>query len=152
MKIRRNIILALILTFSIIAISSCRHGWHGKAYHGHPDRMVEKIADDLDLNDAQKGKLIDFKEELAVKKDEMRAGHSKIKAAFIDELKSDSFNEDRIKEIIDREQAMIDEVLDLFVDRLGEFHAELSPEQRVKLAAKVEKMKGHKHGWHGCKK
>ncbi|MBE9503423.1 MAG: Spy/CpxP family protein refolding chaperone [Proteobacteria bacterium] len=152
MKKIRNIIFALIVILSLVAISSCRHGWHGKGYHGHPDRMVEKIAADLDLNDAQKTKLIDFKDELAGKKDEMRAGHSKVKEAFIDELKSNSFNEERIKEIIDREQAMIDEIIDLFVDRLGEFHAVLTAEQRVKLAAKVDKMKGRKHGWHGCEK
>lgn len=152
MKTKGNIIIIIILLASIITIASCRHGRHSKAYHGCPDSMIETISTDLDLNDAQKGKLIEFKDELVSKKDKMRTGHLELKEALVAELKSDSFNEDRIKTLLDREQALLDEVTDLFVDRLGEFHSVLTPEQRVMLAAKVEKMKRHKQGWKRCYK
>ena len=54
------------------------------------------------------------------------------------ELRKEEINPENLKDLIDQKRAQMDEIIDLAVVRLIEFHKTLSAEQREKLAAKLE--------------
>jgi Spy/CpxP family protein refolding chaperone len=51
----------------------------------------------------------------------------------------------RVKAVIAERRAQMDEIVDLIVVRLAEFHKTLTPEQKEKLIAKIETFKKWHH-------
>lgn len=139
------VLLALIALSSIFIFSGCQHKHRGWSHGNDGGKMIEKIAKEIDLNKIQKEQLNLFHNELFAKKNEMQESRAAIRDIFLAELKSDNFNEERVRGIIENEKAKLDEIINLFVTRVSEFHSTLTPEQKVKLVDKIEKMKDHKH-------
>ena len=55
------------------------------------------------------------------------------------QLSGNTIDTVRVKTLIAEHRAGMDDVIDLVVDRMAEFHATLLPEQREKLVSKLEK-------------
>jgi Spy/CpxP family protein refolding chaperone len=140
------------LTFALIGVfisgalifTGCRsHSHEGKA-----EFMVDYIAETLDLTNGQRAQLDGIKEEFIAKAKEMHAQKEAMHAEFMAELRKETIDPENLKDLIAQKRAQIDEIIDLAVVRLVEFHKTLSPEQREKLAAKVEYFhEKHQHRW-----
>jgi len=118
----------------------CRHG-HNQAEH--LDFVFNYLEDVLDLDTVQQAKLAEIKKELTAKADSLKASREKMQPIFKEQLAADKIDTKVIKEAIAVHRQQLDGVIDLAIDRLAEFHALLTPAQRQKLLAKLEK-------WHKC--
>jgi Spy/CpxP family protein refolding chaperone len=130
--------LAAILLV-MVGLSACGH-WH-KSPEDKANWVVKKISSELDLTDTQKAELEKMKKEYLQKRKDLNIGITQdqkneivtqIKSAKIDEPKMDKMFEERAKSR---------QLLMQFLNKkFYEFHAILTPEQRKKLAERVEKL------------
>ena len=115
-----------VLISAALVFTGCRSDSH----QGKVEFMVDYISETLDLTDPQREQLDGIKEE------------------FMAELRKEQIDRQRIKELISQKRSQMDEIIDLAVVRLAEFHSTLTPEQREKLVAKLEYFrKKHQRRW-----
>jgi Spy/CpxP family protein refolding chaperone len=144
--VKKGLLIALICVFisGALVLTGCRSHSH----EGKVEFMVDYIAETLDLTDPQREKLDGIKEEFMARAKEMHAQKEAMHAEFMAELRKDDINPENLKGLIAQKRAQMDEMLDLAMTRLVEFHKTLSPEQREKLVAKIEWFHNkHNHHW-----
>jgi len=144
--LKKGLYLTLIafLLISIAGFAGCRrHSPYQKA-----EFMVDYVSETLDLNESQKAHLDLIKEELLEKGVQMRADKATMHAELITQLRSEEIDQDRLKSMVTAHKVKMEELIDLAIVKLAEFHKTLSPEQREKLVAKLESFKKwHGRGW-----
>jgi predicted transcriptional regulator len=69
---------------------------------------------------------------------EMHAQKEAMHAELMAELRKEEISQDVLKDLIAQKREQMDEIVNLAMARLVEFHKTLSPEQREKLVAKIE--------------
>jgi len=137
--------LIAILVPGLLLFSGCRHkGHHGKAAYFIMDYIVET----LDLTEPQEAQLNEFKDELVEKGQDIRHKHRAFHDEIIVQIKSDTIDQQRLKDLIAENRAQMDEMISLMIARLAEFHQTLTPEQKAKLVNKLKNFKKlHGSGW-----
>jgi len=144
--VKKKVTIVLICVFISAALlfTGCRsHSPEGKA-----EFMADYIAETLDLNDGQRAQLDEIKEEFLAKAKEMHAQKEAMHAELVAELRKEDINQENLKGLIAQKRAQMDEIINLAMIRLVEFHKTLSPEQREKLVAKLEYFhEKHQHRW-----
>jgi len=144
--LKKGLYLTLIafLLISIAGFAGCRrHSPHQKA-----EFMVDYVSETLDLNESQKAHLDKIKDEMLEKGIQMRADKATMHAELITQLRSEEIDQDRLKSMVTAHKVKMEELIDLAIVKLAEFHKTLSPEQREKLVAKLESFKKwHGRGW-----
>jgi Spy/CpxP family protein refolding chaperone len=109
---------------------------------------VDYIAETLDLTDSQREQLDGIKEEFMAKAKEMNAQKEAMHAELMAELRKEEIDQENLKGLIAQKREQMDEIIELAVTRLVEFHKTLSVEQREKLVAKLEWFHNkHQHNW-----
>ena len=144
LKKRLTIVLICVFISAALLFTGCRsHSPEGKA-----EFMADYIAETLDLNDGQRAQLDEIKDEFLVKAKEMHAQKEAMHAELVAELRKEDINQENLKGLIAQKRAQMDEIINLAMIRLVEFHKTLSPEQREKLVAKIEYFhEKHQHKW-----
>jgi protein CpxP len=137
-----TLITGVILTVLII-LAACRskisHCWA----HGDPEKRAKwicnKITSELDLDDAQKVQLNRIKEEILAKHREFKSESKQDEHVqrFLTEVTKDSLDRNFLLEVTDEKMRQLDEMRAFLVDKLVEFHAMLTPEQKEKLTEKI---------------
>ncbi|MEJ2727307.1 MAG: Spy/CpxP family protein refolding chaperone [Deltaproteobacteria bacterium] len=144
--VKKHLTYVFICIFISAALlfSGCRsHSPDGRA-----EFMVDYIAETLDLNEEQRAQLEEIKEEFLSKAREMHSQKEAMHAELMAELRKETIDQQRLKELISQKREQMAEVMDLAVVRLAEFHKTLSPEQREKLVEKIEWFhEKHQHNW-----
>ena len=144
--VKKKVTIVLICVFISAALlfTGCRsHSPEGKA-----EFMADYIAETLDLNDGQRAQLDEIKDEFLAKAKEMHAQKEAMHAELVAELRKEDINQENLKGLIAQKRAQMDEIINLAMIRLVEFHKTLSPEQREKLVAKLEYFhEKHEHRW-----
>ena len=142
-------ILAVVVAVSagLIVFGCGKKKPHG--FEGRLGGMIDKISSSLDLNEEQKKKAAEIKEEILNKNKAIREGEDKkdreIEEAFSKQIKSDNFDEKAVNKLLDTKIAGMEDMRSFMVAELKKFHAVLTPEQRVKLS-EIMKELGPKHG------
>ena len=135
------ILLIGMLISGVALFSGCR-----RHSHGHKaEFMVDYISETLDLNESQQAQLDQIKDELMEKAQQMHADKESMHAELVAQLRSEEIDQMRVKAVIAEHRAQMDEILDLVVLRLSEFHKTLTSEQKEKLIAKIETFKKWHH-------
>ena len=144
--LKKRLYLSLIafLLIGVAGFAGCRrHSPHQKA-----EFMVDYVAESLDLNESQRAHLDQIKDELVEKGIQMRADKSAMYTELVAQLRSEEIDQDRLKAMVTDHKTKMEELIDLGIVRLAEFHKTLTPEQREKLVAKLESFKKwHGNGW-----
>ena len=110
--------------------------------------MVDYISETLDLDATQQAHLNQIKNELMEKAQQMRAGRASMYGEIIAQLRSEEIDQARVMAIIAEHRDQMNELIDLLVVRLAEFHKTLTQEQKEKLVAKIETFKKwHEDSW-----
>jgi len=117
-------------------------GCHHRGGHKGADFMVDYLTEVLDLTEGQEEMADAFKNEILSKAKEMHADKETMHAEIKAQLSSDAIDTERVKAMIVTHRKEMEVVMNLAVDRIAEFHASLSPEQRDKLIKKLEKWEG----------
>ena len=135
------ILLIGMLVSGVALFSGCR-----RHSHGHKaEFMVDYISETLDLNESQQAQLNQIKDEVMAKVQQMHADKESMHEELVAQLRSEEIDQVRVKAFIAEHRAKMDEVVDLIVVRLAEFHKTLTPEQKEKLIAKIETFKKWHH-------
>jgi Spy/CpxP family protein refolding chaperone len=135
-----HILLIALLVFGVAVFTGCRqHSYSRKA-----EFMEDYITEALDLNESQQAQLNQIKEELIDKARQMHANKESMHEELVAQLRSEEIDQVHVKAMIAEHRAQMDEIIDLMVVRLADFHKSLTPEQRDKLVAKIETFKK----WH----
>jgi Spy/CpxP family protein refolding chaperone len=135
------ILLIGMLVSGAALFSGCR-----RHSHGHKaEFMVDYISEALDLNESQQAQLDQIKDELMAKAKGMHADKESLHEELVTQLRSEEIDQVRVKAVIAEHREKIDEIIDLIVVRLAEFHKTLTPEQKEKLIAKIETFKKWHH-------
>jgi Spy/CpxP family protein refolding chaperone len=136
-----TILLIGMLISGVGLFSGCRR-------HSHSHKaefMVDYISETLDLNENQQEQLDQIKDELLTKAKDMHADKASMHEELVVQLRSEEIDQVRVKNLIAEHRAKMDEIVDLVVTRLSEFHQTLTPEQKEKLVAKIETFKKWHH-------
>lgn len=146
MKNRTLIVtLALaVLVTGALSVSAChRH----RSPTERADRMVGKIAKELDLDDAQKAKLDAVKQELLTARAEMRKQHEAILDEVLAQIPADRLNQAKLLQFVEQHQALQTRLAPGVVTKVAEFHASLTPKQKAEAAEHLkhfrERMQEH---------
>ena len=135
------ILLIGMLISGVALFSGCR-----RHSHGHKaEFMVDYISETLDLNESQQAQLDQIKDELMAKAQQMHADKESMREELVAQLRSEEIDQVRVKAVIAEHRAQMDEIVDLIVVRLAEFHKTLTPEQKEKLISKIETFKKWHH-------
>jgi Spy/CpxP family protein refolding chaperone len=144
--VKKGLSIALICVFisGALVLTGCR----APSHQGKVEFVVDYIAETLDLTDSQREQLDGIKEEFMAKAKEMHAQKEAMHAELMAELRKEEIDPENLKGLIAQKRAQMDEIINLAVARLVEFHKTLSLEQREKLVAKIEYFhEKHQHSW-----
>ena len=141
--VKKALYISLIglLVSGVAMISGCRRNSHGHK----AEFMVDYISETLDLNESQQAQLDGIKDELMAKAQGMHADKASMHAELVTQLRSEEIDQELVKAKIAEHRAKMDEIVDLIVVRLAEFHKTLTAEQKEKLIAKIETFKKWHH-------
>ncbi len=115
----------------------------------HVEWLSEKIADRLDLTTDQKSRLEEIVADVHEKRQEGRTWRKSARQDVINLVRQEQLEQKDIDRLVDMHRQHMDEVIAYLSDRIIEFHALLTPEQREKLAGEIEKHEpGH---WRQCR-
>jgi len=144
--VKKGLYLSLIafLLLSVAGFAGCRrHSPDQKA-----EFMVDYVSETLDLNESQKAHLDQIKEELLEKGSRMHTDKAAMHSELISQLRSEEIDQERLRAMVTEHRVKMEEMIDLAIVKLAEFHKTLTPEQREKLVSKLESFKKwHGHGW-----
>ena len=141
--VRKGLYILLIgmLISGVALFSGCR-----RHSHGHKaEFMVDYISEALDLNESQQAQLDQIKDELMAKAKGMHADKESLHEELVTQLRSKEIDQVRVMAVIAEHREKMDEIIDLVVVRLAEFHKTLTAEQKEKLIAKIETFKKWHH-------
>ena len=141
--IKKGLFISMValLIVGIAGLSGCRR--HSHAHKA--EFMVDYITETLDLNESQQEQLNQIKDEVMTEAKEMHANKESMHAELVAQLRSEEIDQALVKARIEEHRAKMDQIIDLLVVRIAEFHKTLTPEQKEKLVAKLETFKK----WHG---
>ena len=127
--IRTLTILSLIVVLGLgtTLFVGCNHRGHdrGAAF------ILDYMAESLDLNEDQQAMASSYKDETLAKVKSMHSEKKQMHDEIKTQLAGNSIDKLRVKALVAEHRAGMDEVIDLVVDKVAEFHATLSPEQRT---------------------
>ena len=135
------ILLIGMLISGVALFSGCRR--HSQGHKA--EFMVDYISEALDLNESQQAQLDQIKDELMAKAKGMHADKESLHEELVTQLRSEEIDQARVKAVIAEHREKMDEIIDLVVVRLAEFHKTLTAEQKEKLIAKIETFKKWHH-------
>jgi Spy/CpxP family protein refolding chaperone len=135
--------LVIILVIAIIfAMGGCRKKFAHGCFHSSPEKkadwVVNKITKELDLNEQQESKLNDIKKEILAKKGEYKNDHRQIFDTVVTEVRKENIDQVKIKMVFEDKHKNMEEMIPFVISKLSEFHSVLTPEQREKLANKMQ--------------
>ena len=135
------ILMVTLLIGGVAGFTGCRR--HSHAHKA--EFMVDYISETLDLTESQQEQLNQIKDEVMAEAKEMHANKESMHAELVAQLRSEEIDQALVKARIAEHRAKMDQIIDLLVVRIAEFHKTLTPEQKEKLVAKLETFKK----WHG---
>ena len=138
--------LTIIALIAVMGVGSalfvgCNHRGHdrGTAF------MLDYMSEALDLNEDQQAMASSYKDEIMAKVKSMHSEKKQMHDEIKTQLAGESIDKQRVKALVAEHRAGMDEVIELVVDKVVEFHTTLSLEQRTKLIAKLEKFEKRAH-------
>jgi periplasmic protein CpxP/Spy len=128
MKKKKGIlVITLIVVGSLFFFTACKPHSTKSAF------MLDYVSESLDLTTEQEKMLGDIKDEICEKMKELRGGKDDFHALLKEQLAGDKLDKEFIQQAIMEHRTKKDIIIDLAVDKLIDFHAQLTPDQRAKL-------------------
>lgn len=134
-KISYPVLFFVLTAFLITA------GCYRKPPEQRAETMVGKIAERLNLNDTQKTKLNAIKDEFLSKGKAVQKTRQETSDQMIALMRSPEIDQGELKALAEKNKAQMNDFVDFFAAKTVEFHDMLTPEQREKAAAEMERWK-----------
>jgi periplasmic protein CpxP/Spy len=135
------IIIGLI-ALVVLAACGCHHGRPRFHRCFSPERkakfVVKKVTKELKLNDQQKAELESMISDIHGKMETLHNGKGAAVNTLTDEIKKDTMDQTVLNTLFDDHVKTFNEVRVYATERFIKFHQLLTPEQRQKLAEKIQ--------------
>jgi protein CpxP len=141
---KRTIILITSGVLLIGGVVACNRGMHHGSAEERSEWIVEKASKELELNAAQKAKLVKVKNEFLDVRKTMRNQSEQTRADVLTMLKQPTLDREKVNAIISQKIAIINTRSPAIVDAIGNFYDSLDDSQRAELSEFIEeKMERH---------
>lgn len=97
----------------------------------------------LDLTEDQEKQLQGIREELIAEAELLRKDREQMHDTLKKQISGEVMDREVMRQLVTDHRKAMKPLIDLAIDRIAEFHAGLTPEQRDKLLAKLEKFEKH---------
>ncbi|MCB1193276.1 MAG: Spy/CpxP family protein refolding chaperone [Leptospiraceae bacterium] len=148
-NIQKNIFIFVLVVLTVAFTVTCEDKFHKMSPEKKAEKIVEKLSSNLNLDDEQKQKLNQIKDEVVAKMKANMKNRGSFSKEFAEDIKSDTLNKEKLLQFLKDRADKRNSMHEFMVDKFIEFHAILNPEQREKLAEKIEKFgnrfKKHQH-------
>jgi periplasmic protein CpxP/Spy len=132
-----------ILAVGLMCLGGCRHPSAEKM----ADRAIDGLTAKLELDAAQQQQLQAIKTELLGKLAEMKKARQSVREDLLAELQQDVLDQEKLRKMVNTRKTEMDDVTDIVIARLAQFHSTLSPEQKRKLVEYVKDKQKRHHGF-----
>ncbi len=112
------------------------------------ERVVNHIAEKLNLNEAQKTKLNVIKDEFMARGPAMRKAREETFNEMVSLMRSQNIDQDKMNALVEKNKAQAEDFIKFVSAKYVEFHDMLTPEQREKAAKEMEEWNEHHKGGH----
>ncbi|WP_455220986.1 Spy/CpxP family protein refolding chaperone [Kaarinaea lacus] len=146
MKPMTKRLLIVVSSGAIIAGTLVACGHH--RYHDPEKRgewAVEKVTDELELNEAQKNKLELVHQEILKARKEMQADRQTMRTELLTILEQPHLDRQRVLRIVEEKTTAINQHAPQVVNALGDFYDSLSDEQRQEIREHIAELGEHHH-------
>jgi protein CpxP len=141
---KRTIIVITAGTLLIGGVVACKRGMHHGSAEDRGEWMVEKASKELELNTAQKARLVEVKNEFLDVRKTMRSDRTQTRADVLAMLKQPTLDREKMNAIVSQKIATINTRSPAIVDAIGNFYDSLDDSQRAELSEFIEdKMDRH---------
>jgi len=143
-------VITLCALFLVGGIAACKRGHHPGGFDEFDlAAATNRIASRLDLTESQKSDLEQIAAEIAEKAKVMHADHASWHQELADLIRQDAIGPDVVDGLITEKLERLREMADFAAKRLVAFHGTLTPEQREKIATRIEDRSsdGCRFGW-----
>ncbi len=134
------VVIAFILT-SVIGIVYAKKKFHDGP-HGF---LMGMIVEKLDLTSDQKAKVEQIRDQIKERMESKKDDRENLMEEFANEFKKDNLDKNKLRELDQKREQNMQENKDFMMDKIIEFHAILTPEQRTKAVDAMKEMKGKFH-------
>jgi len=136
--------ISLVGSLALLGSFGACHAHFGHGYHHHFDaRHIEKIANRiasrLDLDDGQKVRFQALTDKVVARMTEIHKQHGKLPDAVIAQFESDRFDRQALNSALQGHEQFMRENREFAVSTLEEFHSILTPQQRAKVVEFIKK-------------
>lgn len=139
----KYIIRVLLTALSALVIAGCCH----KTPEQRAERVVQHLVTTLKLDAVQTAKLEKMKEEFLAKRPDMLKMREETIKDVKEMMMSPQLDQARLNARIEKSQAQTSDLIRFVFTKFAELHDMLTPEQRSKLAAEMEKHAQRAHRW-----
>ncbi len=100
--------------------------------------MKKKLVSEFDLNADQTAKLDEITADMADRHEAMRSETHEFKTGLIEMLGRDQVSAADLKNLMDLHRPALEDTMSMLAEKMADFHAILTPEQRARLVDKLE--------------
>ena len=136
-------IIGLFAVLSVLVIAGCYH----RTPEQRAEHVVKHLVSTLDLNAEQTAKLERMKEEFLAKRPDIQKMRAESMADIKEMMLSPQIDQARLNARTERIKAHTDDMIRFLSAKFAELHDMLTPEQRTKLVAELEKHAKRHHRW-----
>ena len=151
MKLRkRTIVIITAGTLLIGGVAACKHKMHSASAEERGEWVVDKVSKELELNDSQRIKLVEVKDQFIAVRKSMRSDPEEARKEVLAMLKQPTMDREKVNAMVNQKIAMVSEKSPSIIDAIGNFYDSLDDSQRAELSEFIEeKMERHaKHHSH----
>lgn len=138
------IILIVAIAVAVLALIGCRP----RSPEDMLNRIFKDISNKLNLSEAQTTQLFSIRDEIIEKGREMERDREKMHEELSRLILSDRIDVNEVKAEAKKKHDKMGAFIDFSIDRLAEFHATLTPEQKKSLVELMNKHKRRMKHWH----
>ena len=145
MKKTTFFIAATISSILFSSFNGCRHHMTAmcgpKVLKDQINTVTKQLSKELDLHEEQRSHMNTIKDEIIAKFSEKKKHKAELFTVIQEETQKESIDQTRLQKIFDDNKQFRDDMHKFMLNKLTEFHAMLTKEQRTKLKSLLEKMK-----------
>lgn len=145
-RLMKIAIVSSALVIGASTLTACSH--HYKTPEERAAWLVNKISDDLTLNDMQEAKLNVVKNEMLNLRKQFDGDKDATHKQMMEVISKPTLDRDALLNMINTRTQVVSTNAPKVVAALGDFYDSLDPQQQAKVREKMKEGMEHHHGWH----
>ncbi len=130
--------MVLLAVLAILVLNGCHRSPEQRA-----ERFMKHLAEELNLNEAQKAEFDKIKNEFLAKRPDMVKMRTDVIKEANELMRSAALDKAKLDAMVEKNRAMAGDMMTFIGAKFAKIHEILTPEQREKLVTRIEKY--HKH-------